>query len=161
MLTWFKKAQQGDVLSKRNLGTDVSADLNTGPSRLLDQAETIRVEQKHHKHTKAEGAFTSRAINEHIEVNGYFDRRQEEEEEFHLEGESKEEEEEMSQGKGENEADLVETNTVIQPKFRRLGLGSESEPAADSTVNEKSSDVEEVVVPTRRTYSLKQRLLFN
>ncbi len=160
-LIWFKKAQlQGDVRSKKSLG--IAVDLHAVPSKSNDHStadgEMILGEGKHHRFSEVEGASRRRTTNDmDVEGNEYVDQRQEEEEELHLEGKSKEEEEEMSQGQGEIEGDQVEDNTVVSPKFGGRGLESESEPTADSTMNEKqSSDVEEFVVPTRRTYLFKQ-----
>jgi len=118
----------------------------------------IIAEGKHHRSTEVEAASRKRTIDDmDVEGNEYVTQRQEEEEELRLEGKSKEEEEEMSQGQGEIERGLVEVNTVASPKFGGHGLESESEPTADSIMNEKqSSDVEEFVVPTRRTYLFKQ-----
>jgi hypothetical protein len=151
---------QSDVRSKRSL--DIAVDIHAVPSKSNDHSiadgEMIIAEGKHHRFTEVEGAIRERTINDmDVEGNEYVAQRQEEEEELHLEGKSKEEEEEMSQGQGEIERGQVEDNTLVSPKFGGRGLESESEPTADSIMHEKqSSDVEEFVVPTRRTYLFKQ-----
>ena len=142
---------QGDVRSKRS--RDLAVDIHAVPSKANEHGvangEEIIAEGRHHR---------SIEVNDmDVEGNEYVTQRQEEEEELHFEGKSKEEEEEMSQGQGEIERSEVENNTVVSPKFGGHGLESESEPTADGIMNEKqSSDVEEFVVPTRRTYLFKQ-----